>query len=124
MTKMIHDHNQDTVMRDALILLSEKRDIEFIGSILERLEKYATAFKKNQDPGKQDLIDLEYDLIVYSRLLPFKLIQSYPQVDVMAFNKILDSYKDFASLLADTFNYYDTADTTQLPAKIRKHFEN
>lgn len=121
---MIHDHNQDTIMRDALVLLSEKRDIEFIGSILERLEKYATAFKKNQDPGKQDLIDLEYDLIVYSRLLPFKLIQSYPQVDVMAFNKILDSYKDFASLLADTVNYYDTDDTTLLPAKIRKHFEN
>lgn len=121
---MIHDHNQDTVMRDALILLSEKRDIEFIGSILERLEKYATAFEKNQDPGEQNLIELEYDLIVYSRLLPFKLIQSYPQIDVMALNDVLDSYDDFMSLLADTFKYYDTADTSMLPAKIRKHFEN
>lgn len=121
---MIHDHNQDTVMRDALILLSEKRDIEFVGSILERFEKYGTAIEKNQDPGEQNMIELEYDLLVYSRLLPFKFIQSYPQLDVMALNGVIDSYNDFASLLADTFKYYETVDTSMLPVKIHKHFEN
>lgn len=119
---MMNEHNHDNVMIDALMILSEKRDIIFINSIVERLESFSNKLSDGQltTEIQKGLEALEYDLLVYSRLLPFKLIEAYPNHDVLEMMSPIEDYNNFAELFADTFAFYVSGDISDLPPNLRE----
>lgn len=112
-------HIQATIMPLALKTIKSGKDAEFIKSVIDRLAEFHDKFESGNPPNNKDLKKLERDFIVYSRMLPFKLVASYPEHNVRKITSIIDSYRDFTALFVDSYKYYLTGDILELSDDLR-----
>ena len=119
---MMHKPNRKKSVEKAISIVKENQEEEFIISIVERLEKYS---KELQEVGptndvKKKLMELESDIFVYSRIMPIKLQETYPDRSLKSIARSLENYGDLMKLFIDTYKYCVTGDPILLPPALRK----
>lgn len=119
---MLKNHSKLKVMSTALKIVRDERSEDFILKICKELESIHELLEKD---GKtlnvmNRLKDLEFDLLVYSRMLPVRIQDIYPEVKLKKILSVLNDFDNFSQLFADTFTFYLSGDVLKLPELIRK----
>ena len=109
-------------MATAAKLASSGKSNDLVIKICDELESvYPELEAHGQTPSVMKRMQaLEFDLLVYSRLLPVRIHDIYPERKLKKILSVLDEYDNFSLLFADTFMFYLSGDVLKLPELMRR----